>query len=73
MESVTINPFVSMENTKSAIPLYDGKNINLSSICLDKITGKFPLYPLEEIEHEIHNQYASLGGGGGGGNPSTLP
>ena len=35
---------------------------------MDKITGTFPSYPLEEIEHEIHNQYASSGS-----NPSTLP
>ena len=56
------------------IPLYNGKNIKLSGICLDKIMGTFPSYPLEKIDHEIHNQYASSGGGGGGGgvNPSTL-
>ena len=67
MESVTINLF-EYGKYQITIPLYNGKNINLSGICLDKITGTFPWYPLEEIEHEIHNQYASSGG-----NPSTLP
>ena len=44
------------------IPLHDGENINLSGICLDKITSEFPLYPLNEVESDIREIYASAGG-----------
>ena len=57
-----------MENTKSQFLFIMEKYINLSGNCFYKITGKFPSYSLEEIKHEIHNQYASSVG-----NPSTLP
>ena len=28
------------------IPFHDGRDVNLSGICLDKVTGEFPVYPL---------------------------
>ena len=50
------------------LPLANGKNINLSGICLDKITGTFPPYPLSEVETDIRQAFAVSGG-----DPSTLP
>ena len=34
------------------LALHDGKYINLSGICLDKITPTFPTYPLNEVEKD---------------------
>ena len=45
-----------------SIPLHDGKNINLSGICMDIITGDFPKYPLEEVEKEISKAFLDTGG-----------
>ena len=50
------------------IPLHNGSEANLSGICLDKITSKFPLYPLEEVEQDIHKTYIAQNG-----DPKTLP
>ena len=44
------------------LPLYNGENINLSGICLDKITSTFPNYPLGEVEKEIQQDYLLKGG-----------
>ena len=33
----------------------------MNGICLDKITSEFPIYPLNEVESEIHQVYASKG------------
>ena len=51
-----------------AIPLHNDKDINLCGICLDKVTGTFPSYPLIEIEREIQREFTVSGG-----NPNTLP
>ena len=53
---------------KIKIPLHNGKDINMSGICLDKITSDFPIYPLTEVENDIHRAYATAGK-----NPRTLP
>ena len=50
------------------IPLHDGRDVNLSGICLDKVTGKFPIYPLNEVESDLCKAYASKRG-----NPKQLP
>ena len=50
------------------IPLYDGTNVNLSGICLNKITSTFPKYPLKEIEKDIHHAISITGG-----DPKKLP
>ena len=50
------------------MPLYDGKVATLSAICLDQITFKFPTYPLEDVEKEIHVNYRKIGG-----DPNMLP
>ena len=42
------------------IPLHNGNDANLSGVCLDKITGDFPTYPLKEVEQDIHRAYASM-------------
>ena len=42
--------------------LHDGKNINLSGICLDKITSTFPTYQLGGVEKDICQDYVSRGG-----------
>ena len=44
------------------LPLYNGKNANLSGICLDSITSVFPKHPLKEIEGDIKNVYFKSGG-----------
>ena len=41
------------------LPLHNGKDITLSGICLDKVTGEFPIYPLHDVESEIQRVYAS--------------
>ena len=35
------------------------KNVNLSGLCLDKITSTFPLFPLRDVEKDIHRGYMS--------------
>jgi len=39
------------------LPLHDGREVHLSGICLDKITSKFPKYPLKEVEDDIHRAF----------------
>ena len=50
------------------IPLHNGKDIHLCGICLDKVTGTFPSYPLNEVEREIRKEFSDSGG-----DPNTLP
>ena len=40
--------------------MHNGNDANLSGVCLDKITGDFPTYPLKEVEQDIHRAYASM-------------
>ena len=44
------------------LPLVSGKNVNLSGICIDKITGIFPPYPLSDVERDIHQAFTNKGG-----------
>ena len=48
--------------------MHDGRDVNLSGICLDKVTGEFPIYPLKEVEGDLRKAYASTRG-----NPKQLP
>ena len=48
--------------------LYNGKNVNLAGVCLDKITNTFPSYPLKEVENDIRQSFITSGG-----NPKILP
>ena len=41
------------------IPLHNGKDASLTGICLDKITGEFPSYPLKVVENDIKTAYMS--------------
>ena len=50
------------------IPLHDGTMIELTGLCLDKITGSIPMYSLKDAEKDVHGEYKSQGG-----NPSELP
>ena len=50
------------------IPLHDGTNVNLSGICLNKITSTFPTYPLKEVEKDIYHAFKATGR-----DPKTLP
>ena len=36
--------------------------MNLSGICIDKITGTFPPYPLSDVERDIHQAFINKGG-----------
>ena len=44
------------------LPLYDGREVSLSGVCLEQITSKMPEYPLEEVAQEIHRKYSASGG-----------
>ena len=44
------------------LPLHDGTDVKLEGICLDKVTGKFPKYPLKEAGDQIRQFHASKGG-----------
>ena len=44
------------------VPLHNGQDVNLVGICLDKITCKFPSYPLSEAGKEVSKDFASEGG-----------
>ena len=44
------------------LPLHDGTEIEIEGICLDVVTGKFPTYPLDEVEKDLHQAYESTGG-----------
>ena len=41
------------------LPLKNGEEVTMSGICLDKITSKFPRYPLKEVEADIHKACVS--------------
>ena len=42
---------------KVRLTLHDGKDINISGLCLDKVTADFPKYQLREVQTDIHNEY----------------
>ena len=42
------------------IPMHNGKDANLSGICLDRITADFPIYPLKKVEKDIRGAYAAV-------------
>ena len=51
------------------LTLYDGSHATMSGVCLDNITSKFPLYPLQgKVLNDITNAYKDAGG-----DPTTLP
>lgn len=37
--------------------LYNGKDINVSGMCLDKVTSEFPKYNLHEVQKDIIKEY----------------
>ena len=37
--------------------LHDGKDINVSGVCLDKVTTEFPKYNLDEVQKDIIKEY----------------
>ena len=39
------------------LPLFNGREVNLSGVCLDKITSEFPNYPLKEVEKDIRKAF----------------
>ena len=39
------------------LPLHDGNNVELTGLCLDKITSEFPTYDLSEAERDIHTEF----------------
>ena len=51
-----------------ALPLHDGQTARIHGICVDKITSTFPIYPLHEIEKDIHQVYQNSGA-----DPTSLP
>ena len=42
---------------KVKIPMFNGKEANISGICLDKITQEFPKYELQEVGKDIQKEY----------------
>ena len=53
---------------KVKIPMYDGEEVNISGLCLDKITSEIPKYRMEEVEKDIQREYQWKGL-----NPKGLP
>ena len=44
------------------IPLYDGSEAVMSGVCLDRLTTRFPNYPLRgDVEKDIHEAYRLSG------------
>ena len=39
------------------LDLHDGKDINVSGVCLDKVTTEFPKYNLHEVQKDIIKEY----------------
>ena len=39
------------------IPLHNGSEASFSGVCLEKITERFPTYPLAEVEEDINQQF----------------
>ena len=46
---------------KVKIPMYDGQEVNISGLCLDKVTPEFPIYRMEEDEKDIQREYQMKG------------
>ena len=44
------------------LPLHDGTEVEMEGICLDKVTGNFPSYPLDEVEKDLHQAYEAADG-----------
>ena len=40
--------------------MHNGKDANLSGICLVRITADFPIYPLKKVEKDIRGAYAAV-------------
>ena len=38
------------------LPLHNGNKAVLSGLCMPKITAEFPLYNLDDVEKDIHNE-----------------
>ena len=47
---------------------YDGKELTISGLCMETVTGKIPEYPLQEVERDVHEEYRRRGK-----NPDRLP
>ncbi|MEM7375585.1 MAG: hypothetical protein AAF587_43730 [Bacteroidota bacterium] len=50
------------------LPLRNGHDATLSGVCLSQITMPFPIYPLDQVEQDIHTVYRQ-----NGKNPLHLP
>ena len=59
---------MKMVDFRLQIPLYNEKDVNLSGICLDKITSTYPSYPITEVANDITKDYVSADG-----YPENLP
>ena len=45
------------------IPMHDGKNASMSGVCLEKITEKFPTFPLStRVKKDVEDAYQKCGG-----------
>ena len=44
-----------------SLPLCGGKEANLSGLCLNKVTGTFPVFPLGRVESDIKEHYQQFG------------
>ena len=44
------------------LSLANGSDVNVSGICLDKITTTFPKFPLEDVENEFQQAFVASGG-----------
>ena len=42
---------------KVKIPMFNGKEANISGLCLDKVTQEFPNYELQEVAKDIQKEY----------------
>ena len=45
-----------------SLPLRDGTNGLFSGVCMDTVTMDFPVYPLREVERDIHSECRREGG-----------
>jgi len=50
------------------VPMHDGNDINISGLCLDKVTAEFPKYDIRQVEQDIHSAYRATGQ-----DPQSLP
>ena len=54
---------------KVDIPLYTGKSAVMRGVCLNQVTAKFPMYPLQkQVQKDIIDTYQLAGK-----NPRNLP